>query len=244
MLARTLRGFRIAWLAATMAACATTGCVTTAEVEPETPAPVESTSIETFHDELAPYGTWIDTPDQGRVWQPNVADVGEDFVPYATGGTWVYSDVGWTFETEWVWGWAAFHYGRWFHHPYHGWVWRPDMIWGPAWVDWRIGREHVGWAPLPPAGVVLGEGAWTFVETRDFVRHRVGDYAVPHSRVGPALRPTSPATGPRIEGGMYGGPSVTHIYRATGAEVQMRRITPPPRRVIRYHPHAAGHGRR
>ena len=46
-----------------------------------------------FYDELSPYGQWIDYPDYGYVWQPNV---GPDFRPYETNGYWAYSDYGWT----------------------------------------------------------------------------------------------------------------------------------------------------
>lgn len=230
------------WLAAAMAVYGAAGCIVTTEVEPETPT-VESTRVDVFHDELAPYGVWIDTPD-GPVWQPDASEVGDDFVPYATGGAWAYTDWGWTFEADWAWGWAAFHYGRWYVLPHHGWVWRPDTIWGPAWVDWRVGGGYVGWVPLPPPGVAVEARGWTFVDTRDFLRHDVRRYAVPGARVGAALFATSPVSGPRVEAGErgIGGPSVTHVYRATGTEVPMRHIHPPPKGVVRFHPHTGGGG--
>lgn len=65
-------------------------------------------------------------------------------------GHWVNSDWGWCWVSDYSWGWAPFHYGRWFHHRTHGWCWVPDTEWGPAWVAWRRGNDFCGWAPLPP----------------------------------------------------------------------------------------------
>ena len=56
-----------------------------------------------FYDELSPYGQWIDYPNYGYVWQPNVE---EGFRPYVTDGNWVYSDYGWTWVSNFSWGWA------------------------------------------------------------------------------------------------------------------------------------------
>src|SRR4051812_2136250 len=52
-------------------------------------------SYQTFYDELSPYGQWIQYPEYGYVWTPNI---GSDFQPYSTGGHWVWSD-----EYEWIW---------------------------------------------------------------------------------------------------------------------------------------------
>src|SRR4051812_41886685 len=49
-------------------------------------------SMDVFVGALSPYGRWVTSPSYGSVWicnQPN-------FVPYNTGGHWVYSEVGWT----------------------------------------------------------------------------------------------------------------------------------------------------
>ena len=79
-----------------------------------------------------------------------------DFAPYWTNGRWVFTDYGWTWESDWNWGWAPFHYGRWAMVQPRGWCWVPGTLWGPAWVAWRVGRTNVGWAPLPPQGMNLG----------------------------------------------------------------------------------------
>src|SRR5262249_17587849 len=69
-------------------------------------------SLEVVQDTLAPYGDWIYVANYGRVWRPSPQVVGVGFRPYATGGRWQYTDYGWSFESDWNWGWAPFHYGR------------------------------------------------------------------------------------------------------------------------------------
>jgi hypothetical protein len=113
------------------------------------PAVHAQEGVADFYDQLAPYGTWLQTG-YGLAWQPDPSIVGEDFVPYETGGQWVSTDQGWTFASDYEFGWAVFHYGRWFQDPTLGWLWLPDTSWAPAWVDWRIGGGYIGWAPLPP----------------------------------------------------------------------------------------------
>ena len=105
-------------------------------------------SYQTFYDELSPHGRWIDYPEHGYVWLP---DIGSDFQPYRTGGHWVWSDeYDWMWVSDYSWGWAPFHYGRWFHDSFYGWMWVPGYEWSPAWVSWRTGGDYYGWAPLRP----------------------------------------------------------------------------------------------
>ncbi len=110
-------------------------------------APDQSASFQTFYDNLAQQGTWIQSSDYGYVWQPNVND--PDWAPY-TAGHWVYSDAGWTWASDEPWGWATYHYGRWVNLDGTGWCWVPGYTWAPAWVSWRYGDGYCGWAPLPP----------------------------------------------------------------------------------------------
>src|SRR5258708_6095602 len=56
-----------------------------------------------------------------------------------------------------------FHYGRWIREPRFGWLWVPDLTWGPAWVCWRHAETdgYIGWAPLPYGAVWVG-GGWRY----------------------------------------------------------------------------------
>lgn len=111
------------------------------------PANPDDVSYQTFYDQLSPYGQWIEDPQYGYVWMP---DAGADFKPYATNGHWVYTDEGWAWDSDYPWGWAAFHYGRWFFRDGYGWMWVPGNDWAPAWVTWRNSDDYYGWAPMEP----------------------------------------------------------------------------------------------
>jgi uncharacterized protein DUF6600 len=107
--------------------------------------------FQTFYNSLSGEGTWMQTPQFGYVWQPNVSD--PQWAPY-TDGHWVYSDAGWTWVSNEPWGWATYHYGRWVNLDGTGWCWVPGYTWAPAWVSWRYGDGYVGWAPLPPDSLI------------------------------------------------------------------------------------------
>src|SRR4051812_36105222 len=62
-------------------------------------------SIGMFQSELAPYGQWVSAGSYGSCWQPSQSIVGYDFEPYATGGSWTWSDAGWQFESDLPFGW-------------------------------------------------------------------------------------------------------------------------------------------
>jgi hypothetical protein len=106
-----------------------------------------------FEKVLQPYGRWIDEEKLGHIWVPSRAIVGNDFAPYASAGRWSLTEYGWTWISDWDWGRVVFHYGRWVFLSDAGWSWVPGKLWGPAWVAWRRGRNHVAWAPLPPRGI-------------------------------------------------------------------------------------------
>jgi hypothetical protein len=125
------------------------------QTEPVPPPPAEAplTPPETtsdFYGALAPYGSWVNVDGYGACWQPTVVVVNPLWQPYCDGGHWVYSDCGWYWSSGYSWGWAPFHYGRWFSHARLGWCWAPDTVWGPSWVCWRHSNSYCGWAPLPP----------------------------------------------------------------------------------------------
>ena len=121
-------------------------------------APDGSITYQTFYDDLSPYGSWIDYPEYGNVWSPNVDG---DFRPYATNGHWVYSNEGWMWNSYYNWGWAPFHYGRWIYDDVYGWLWIPGYDWSPAWVTWGYVDDYYCWAPLMPGvGVGAAYGSW------------------------------------------------------------------------------------
>lgn len=106
-----------------------------------------SLSYQDFYDDLSPYGEWLYDDQYGYVWLP---DVGPDFRPYYTNGYWAYTEYGNTWISNYDWGWAAFHYGRWTYDGYYGWLWIPGNEWAPAWVSWRSSNNYYGWAPMGP----------------------------------------------------------------------------------------------
>lgn len=100
-----------------------------------------------FHGPLSPYGEWLELDAGFYAWRPT--HVHRGWRPYLH-GRWAWTDYGWYWVSSEPFGWAVFHYGRWYDDDYYGWVWVPDHTWGPAWVEWRYNDDYIGWAPLPP----------------------------------------------------------------------------------------------
>jgi hypothetical protein len=153
-----------------------------ADVNPDNqPAP----TYQSFHDQLSPYGQWIYVAGYGNVWQPG--GVAADFSPYVSGGHWVYTEFGWTWVSDYAWGWAPFHYGRWFRDAAYGWLWAPGYQWAPAWVAWGSCGGYYCWAPLAP-GFGFGYyhpdfACWNFVPRGCIAYGRIGNYLVDRGRV-------------------------------------------------------------
>ncbi|MCB1094653.1 MAG: hypothetical protein KDN22_03645, partial [Verrucomicrobiae bacterium] len=113
-------------------------------------AEVEGDAAELYHDDLAPYGEWLETDVYGAVWQPaGVSSETSGWRPY-TDGAWIDSDEGWAWQSNEPFGEICYHYGRWALLTDCGWVWVPGLDWAPAWVAWRAADGIAGWAPLPP----------------------------------------------------------------------------------------------
>lgn len=111
----------------------------------------EPATVQYFNTYLAPHGSWVTLSDYGTCWRPTIVVADPTWKPYCNGGRWVWSDSGWYWQSDYSWGWATFHYGRWCNDRRAGWVWVPGNVWGPAWVSWRNSPDYCGWAPLPPA---------------------------------------------------------------------------------------------
>ena len=186
-------------------------------------------SFQVFYDQLSPYGEWVDYPSWGYVWIP---DAGSDFVPYSTQGHWILTDYGWTWMSDFVWGWAPFHYGRWDYDNYYGWFWIPDNDWGPAWVSWRRAEGYYGWAPMEPGislSVSFGRGYdsrndhWMFVRDRDFDRPDINRYYVNRTDHDLIIRRSSVINNTYVDNTRHTtyvtGPAREDIQKVTGRRV-------------------------
>jgi hypothetical protein len=161
----------------------------------------EPDAYRSFEGALSPYGDWVEDPDYGPIWRPAEEEVGEDFSPYETAGYFADTADGWTWVSDWSWGWAPFHYGRWLRFAGLGWCWIPGTLWGPSWVAWRFGGGYVGWAPLPPRGVVVGpptarRAGWQFSLTTELGRRSLR--RVPFGVVPSIIARTVPVVNVRV----------------------------------------------
>jgi len=120
-----------------------------------------------FEVPLASHGTWVTVGSYGRCWRPT--GIAVEWRPYSY-GHWVWTDLGWYWESDEPWGWACYHYGNWVYDPTYAWVWIPAVEWAPAWVTWRVGGGYIGWAPLAPphVRVTLGAPHFMFVQSSRF----------------------------------------------------------------------------
>jgi hypothetical protein len=144
-----------------------------------------------FYDDLAPYGNWVQRPSYGWVWRPQA--VTSSWRPYQR-GHWVQTEDGWTWISSEPYGWATYHYGRWYLDPEYGWEWVPGNEWAPAWVSWQEGGDYVGWAPLPPSvefrggfggvdfAAAITPESYLFVPEREFLAPSLDSYYVPRGR--------------------------------------------------------------
>ena len=183
-----------------------------------------------FYAQLSPYGRWFEQPGYGWCWVPN--DVPYGWRPYSN-GYWVYTDFGWTWNSNDPWGWATCHYGRWFDDPTWGWSWVPGTEWGPAWVAWRESDDWVGWCPLPPdagwnvsVGLSFSSGGsdrlpsddWCFVDRRRVFDRNIRAQLLPIGRNVTLIERTRDATRFESRDGrpVNNGVDVAVVERATG----------------------------
>jgi hypothetical protein len=198
------------------------------EVDPTTQeeggdyADTDPSALTDFRSTLDPYGSWVDDPTYGTAWVPSESVVGSDFSPYVSAGHWDYDDD-YTWVSDYDWGWAPFHYGRWAYAAPYGWEWIPGRVYAGAWVSWRYGWGdwgYVGWAPLGPTwgwrgGVAVGLGyvpvaPYGFCATGDLFAGRVAPHMVAGGQVGTIAAHTQPYTpaNPGVSGHVGATPRV------------------------------------
>jgi hypothetical protein len=192
----------------------------------------EDVSLQSFYDELSPYGTWIQDPQYGYVWRPDVDQ--EEFRPYYSNGRWAMTEYGNTWVSNYDWGWAPFHYGRWIYNRYNQWVWLPDTVWGPAWVSWRSGGGYYGWAPLGPSisiGINIGRGGyrvpdmcWNFIPYNNIYYNSYPRYYGGRNRVYIQNTVIINNTYVRNNRTYYTGPRVDDIRRHTNQNVTVYNV--------------------
>lgn len=144
------------------------------------------------------------------------------------------TEYGNTWVSDYSWGWAPFHYGRWTFDNYYGWMWIPGTEWGPAWVAWRSGGGYYGWAPLGPRiniSINIGRHIpnlyWTFVKYGYFNHSQVYRYCAPRPRVTNIIHHTTIINNTYVDNGRhtyYTGPNVRDIERTTHNRVQVHSV--------------------
>src|SRR5215470_6409751 len=173
---------------AAMVALAAAGCITI----PADDSVAADVSFGVSYSSLDAHGSWLVSGEYGRVWQPREYTSG--WSPYYD-GHWVYTNLGWTWVSDYAWGSIPYHYGTWTLDADLGWVWIPGTIWAPSWVVFRTGPDYIGWAPVSP-GFSLGASlrfdepradAFVFVSSGDFMSPRIGASIVRDSRRGTIL---------------------------------------------------------
>ncbi len=125
-----------------------------------------------FEYELAVNGRWTYISPYGYVWLPGA--IGATWRPYYH-GRWIWYPLsGWTWLPYEEWGWVTFHYGRWHWRLDVGWYWIPTRAWGPGWVNWYIGGDIFGWAPMTYYGrpaVIINNHFYPNYSGTDYPRH-------------------------------------------------------------------------
>jgi hypothetical protein len=221
-----------------------------APVEPPTPeiadeySDTDPSALSDFHQALDPYGQWVEDPTYGTIWQPAASVVGADFAPYETGGHWAYGDD-YVWVSDYSWGWAPFHYGRWVYAT-NGWGWVPGRRYAGAWTTWRRGYgaygNYVGWAPLPPTygwwgGRAVGLGAippapYAFCNTGNLFAPSLGGRMVTGPQVGAIGQSSRPTTGSVARRGWNGGGGSVGASPFAGRTVAHPEVTGPTPRSM------------
>ncbi len=221
---------------------------------------LNAVSFQSFYDLLSPVGEWIqiskDEVDEDMgdgkgqsyssnsdednlvfIWKPSGAAT--DWKPY-TDGQWVFTSRGWVWYSNESWGWAVYHYGRWWHSQRFGWVWMPGYVWAPAWVIWRVEENHVGWCALSPRAkwqIETGineynyryrynDADWVFVNKTSFVNDIAPSTLVPSSENKNLVAGSKSVLNIHAENDavVNTGPNPADIEKATGVPITSRTL--------------------
>src|ERR1051325_572588 len=96
------------------------------------------------------YGTFINAPGYGSVWQPYFVNAGWN--PFMDGAWAYYPGAGYTWVSAYPWGWTPFHCGSWLFGPSFGWGWQPGGCIGGFGFVPVIGAPVGFPRPVPPTG--------------------------------------------------------------------------------------------
>ncbi|MDP4250367.1 MAG: hypothetical protein Q8918_09705 [Bacteroidota bacterium] len=191
-----------------------------------------SVSFQVFYDQLSPYGSWVNYNQYGYVWIPTSVSVG--FRPYGSSGHWVFTEDGWTWISDYSWGWAPFHYGNWFYDDGYGWMWIPGYDWAPAWVTWGEYGGNYGWAPIGP-NIQIGAAwnsyrppayYWTFMPRGYMTRSNMSNYYVHYNSNVTFIKNITVINNINSGGGRpqyMRGPQASHVEKYT--HVAIRPVT-------------------
>ncbi len=186
-------------------------------------------NISLFRNELGNHGRWIHNPRFGEVWLYN--DAG--FRPYYSNGHWEYTNYGWAWVSDFDWGWAPFHYGRWEYDPYYGWMWIPGYEWAPAWVSWSSYDGYYGWAPLGYGiNINFSFGSipydrWTFIPRQHMCERDINRYYMAPERnhfFRNAVVINNIYEGHDREGRFMKGPDRDEVQRFTNNRIEERKV--------------------
>jgi hypothetical protein len=225
-------------------------------------------SYSVFYDALSPVGEWIQiTPEeieeelrdgegQGKsfsrseddflfIWKPKISDI--NWKPYSQ-GSWQYTDHGWLWMSSESWGWATYHYGRWVNSKKYGWIWIPGKVWAPAWVQWRISNDNIGWTALTTdAKWKVNEGItnetykysasaddWIFVDKSKFQDEFTSGNVIPSTQNSGLIKASSKVTEIKYENEkiINRGPDRKDIENRTGKVIKEYKVKPTTEKKI------------
>jgi hypothetical protein len=135
-----------------------------------------------FHDELSPYGTWVNYSSYGNVWRPYGYS---GWRPYMD-GYWGDTSYGPTWYGNEPYAPYVYHYGYWIYTARYGWVWIPGNDYHAGRVDWSYGGGYIGWRPQFPSGYHYpgsDYNFWVVIGSNRFGYNSYRPYALGSTRV-------------------------------------------------------------